>query len=384
MLLRAFASIWDWINSILGTSIYSMPPQTYGTFLILAFLFAAFFFRLELKRKANLGYFEPTIKLVTPEIQWLDIILFSILSYFIGLKLFGYLSNPEILIRDPRAYFTNLQGNKFMGLVFMGLAFGWSYFSNAKKIKDKKPQEVSIQVYDRVMDYFMLAMVGGILGSNILDSIENPNALQDFIQDPIGSLTSGLSILGGLWLACILIVWYSRRNKIDVGYLLDSLAPGYILGYGIGRLGCHFSGDGCWGTQCNMINKPSWIPNWLYGDTYAHNVIQEGIPLPNCLEYYCNELPIAVFPTAIYEFLMSIAIFGVLWFFRKKWTPYKWLTMNVFLILNGLERFSIEFIRVNQKYTYLGFNLSQAQWISLLMILSGLIGVCYKIYQSKK
>ena len=45
----------------------------------------------------------------------------------------------------------------------------------------------------------------------------------------------------------------------------------------------------------------------------------------------------------------------------------------IYLILNGLERFTIEKIRVNIQYHIFGLNPSQAEVISFLLILSGLI-----------
>ena len=49
----------------------------------------------------------------------------------------------------------------------------------------------------------------------------------------------------------------------------------------------------------------------------------------------------------------------------------------IYLILNGLERFFIETIRITDKYTILGYNLTQAQIIGLLIVLIGLIIAIY-------
>ena len=54
----------------------------------------------------------------------------------------------------------------------------------------------------------------------------------------------------------------------------------------------------------------------------------------------------------------------------------------IYLILNGLERFLIEMIRVTEKYTIMGFNLTQAQLIGIIISVVGVIGVIY-LYNKK-
>ena len=58
--------------------------------------------------------------------------------------------------------------------------------------------------------------------------------------------------------------------------------PSLILAYGIGRAGCHFSGDGDWGIVAS--NQPDWwfLPDWMWSYNYPNNVINEGIPIPGC------------------------------------------------------------------------------------------------------
>jgi prolipoprotein diacylglyceryltransferase len=68
---------------------------------------------------------------------------------------------------------------------------------------------------------------------------------------------------------------------------------------------------------------------------------------------------------------MCLVLFGVLWYFRKKiHVPGR--VFALYLILNGVERFFIEKIRVNTKYDILGFHPTQAELISSLMVLTGI------------
>ncbi len=81
------------------------------------------------------------------------------------------------------------------------------------------------------------------------------------------------------------------------------------------------------------------------------------------------------YPTPVYEIIMSIVIFAVLWSMRKRWkTP--GIMMSWYLVLTGIERLLIEQIRINNEYPILG-GITQAEIISVLLISLGLMGLYY-------
>ena len=86
---------------------------------------------------------------------------------------------------------------------------------------------------------------------------------------------------------------------------------------------------------------------------------------------------IFVWPTPMYETIMCLIIFGILWSIRKK-IKIGGLLFSIYLILNGIERFFIEIIRVNEK---LIFNLTQGQIIAITLFL---IGTILSLYLLKK
>ncbi len=204
-------------------------------------------------------------------------------------------------------------------------------------------------------------------------------------------------------------------NELQLIHLVDVFAPALILAYGIGRIGCHLSGDGDWGvfnsaysvndvgliresisgefekvqTSTKEITeyfrsldsvqdiaflKPdflSFLPDWMFAYDYPNNVLGEGVELKNCTPImwdkhgdplYCNHLPAPVFPTAFYEVIMSFIIFIGLWIFRTR-VKIAGVLFCIYLTLNGIERFFIEKIRVNTKYDILG-GITQAEIIS--------------------
>jgi phosphatidylglycerol:prolipoprotein diacylglycerol transferase len=174
--------------------------------------------------------------------------------------------------------------------------------------------------------------------------------------------SGGFTFYGGLILGSFAIVRYVRKKALDLGSVVDAMAPGVMIAYGIGRIGCHLAGDGDWGIAADVAAKPDWLPMWLWAETYPNNFL--GIDL--------SMTP--VYPTPLYEFLMSVVIFGVLWSFRKHAHQTGWLFW-VYLVFNGAERFFIEKIRVNNTMEILGQTVTQAELIALVLILAGVIGV---------
>jgi phosphatidylglycerol:prolipoprotein diacylglycerol transferase len=95
-----------------------------------------------------------------------------------------------------------------------------------------------------------------------------------------------------------------------------------------------------------------------------------------CTGSHCFVLPYAVYPTPLYETLIGLVIFSILMIIRKHLTVPGHL-FCIYLILNGIERFFIEKIRINPVHDVAGFKLTQAEIIALLLIIFGSIGLIY-------
>ena len=110
---------------------------------------------------------------------------------------------------------------------------------------------------DHTGNITMLAMITGLLGAKIFHNLENP---AEFMEDPWGAIFSfsGLTFYGGLIVATASILIYAKKHKIGILHLVDAAGPGLMLAYGIGRIGCHISGDGDWGIN-NLAPKPAFI-----------------------------------------------------------------------------------------------------------------------------
>lgn len=205
----------------------------------------------------------------------------------------------------------------------------------------------------------VLAVGAGLVGAKLLTIISDP---AQFFIDPIGTLFSsgGFTFYGGLIAGALAVVWYVRRRDLNVPRFADAVCPGLILAYGIGRLGCHLAGDGCWGIPADLSAQPAWLPTWLWAETYPKAII--GSPAQ------------PVYPTPLYEFGACVLIFGILWAVRKHIFKAGWL-FSLYLLLNGVERFFIEKIRVNVEHQALGMTFTQAQLVAVLLMTAGAVGL---------
>lgn len=207
----------------------------------------------------------------------------------------------------------------------------------------------------------VLAITAGFVGAKVFHILEN---LPDFFRAPGRMLFSsgGFTFYGGLIVAGYVIARYVRNKGISLGRTADAVAPGLMIAYGIGRIGCHLSGDGDWGIAADVASKPDWLPMWLWAETYPNNIL--GIDL--------SAAP--VYPTPIYEFVMALAIFSVLWALRRHSHRAGWLFW-LYLVLSGAERFLIEQIRVNNEFDVLGMTATQAEMIAILLVIAGAVGL---------
>ena len=224
----------------------------------------------------------------------------------------------------------------------------------------------------------ILAGVVGVAGSKLFHIFDY---WDEFLADPLGMIfaTSGLTFYGGLICATAAFWLYARHRGLAPLRLFDAVAPGLLLAYGLGRIGCYLSGDGDWGICSTLADKPAWIPGFLWSETFPRNLVGPGgLPMDpvqyNALvrgEVCAVAAPTGVYPTMLYEFAVCAALAGVLWALRKHPFRAGWL-VSLYFVFAGVERFTIEIIRVNPA---VAFGLSQSQLISVGLVVLGLVGL---------
>ena len=246
----------------------------------------------------------------------------------------------------------------------LGRLHGTSQIGNARRLirgKDGALGFVEMPPQEVVPKLTIAVLIAGVAGARAFHILEH---LDSFVASPWEMIfsRSGLSVFGGLIFGTVAGLIVIKRWQLPARPFLDAVAPAMMLGYAIGRIGCQISGDGDWGIQSNMALKPGWIPTWAWAQTYDNNIYGELIPSPG------------VYPTPIYETLMAIACFALLWALRKH--PFKagWL-FSVYLLLTGLERLLIEKIRVNPVFNLGAVLATQAEIIAVALMLLGIVGL---------
>jgi len=216
------------------------------------------------------------------------------------------------------------------------------------------------------------ALLGGFIGSKLYFIIENSLLLGgnfwNNLLSPGGQVWHGGFIGGFLALSFLTIL--KRYSYLKIA---DLLAPFLLLGHAFGRGGCFLSGDGCYGPPSDLpwamhfpkgivstINNPKL--EFLYAEIHPNQTIP---------------FDISVHPTPLYDLILLLIAFIILWYIRNK--GYRPGTIfSLFFIFEGLERFITEFWRTDPKYI---FNfLSNAQLISIFLVLVGL-GLIIFIYK---
>ncbi len=370
--LRAYPDISDIINDITGWHI-QLPIHSFGFFVALAFLTAAWLLSKELKRKESEGLLQPKIQevLVGQKATTSELMLNGLIGFVVGYKLIEVLFNYGACASNPQQFIFSLQGNFIGGIAgaFIGV---WLKFREKKKTELPKPKIEKTKVWPHQMvgDIVVIAAFSGFLGAKVFSFLEDPADFRAFLHNPAEALFSGLTIYGGLIFGAIAVVWFSRRKNIKFFHLADAVAPSMMLGYAIGRIGCQVAGDGDWGID-NLLVKPgwlSWLPDSMWAYNYPHNILGEGVPINGCTGPYCNVLVNPVFPTPLYETIVCSLFFIVLWKMRKK-IKIPGMLFAWYVLFNGFERFWIEKIRINTQYHIGNMDITQAEIISSLFIL---------------
>lgn len=223
--------------------------------------------------------------------------------------------------------------------VMIALCFLAGYWIITLEAKRKKLNE------KLVSNMFLATMIGGIVGAKLLYLLENV-PFSELMRHPLDNLLSrgGLTYYGGFFGAIILVWIIARRNRLSMWVVGDLGAPALALAYAIGRIGCLLVGDD--------YGVPSTLP-WAMS-------FPKGLP----------PTTEAVHPTQLYEIIIMSIVFIYIWKIRRKAKPDGWL-FSIYLILAGLERFFIEFIRNTTPSPVPG--LSVAQLMALVIIAVGAI-----------
>jgi phosphatidylglycerol---prolipoprotein diacylglyceryl transferase len=231
---------------------------------------------------------------------------------------------------------------KTFGVMF---AFG---FIAAGAVVARRLEELRKPV-DWAYEIIFAGLLGGLVGSRGYYLVQHHSDLEGGILSNVFSGTGLVWYGGAIGGAAAVLLWAHRRRFLGVG-LLDLVAPALALGYAIGRIGCQVSGDGDYG-------RPSDLP-W-------------AMPYPD------GTVPtnVAVHPTPIYEMLAMGLVAWALWRARDSFRP--GVLFAAYLVLSGLERLLVEFIRRNAD-VFAGLTAAQLESVGLI-----LVGACWLVWAAR-
>ncbi len=187
-----------------------------------------------------------------------------------------------------------------------------------------------------------VAALLGIVGAKLWHVIDTPMEFRELGWRVLWD-TAGFAWFGGLVFGISALAFQGWWARIGILRTLDLAAPAAAIGYGIGRIGCFLSGDGCYGL-------PTSLP---WGMSFPHGI----------------EPTLArVHPTPLYELAAGLAIGWWLWWRAGK--PHRsGAIVGQYLLLSGIARFLVEFIRRNPKVLW---GLSNAQLASAGSVVAGI------------
>ena len=217
-----------------------------------------------------------------------------------------------------------------------------------------------------------MVVVAGVLGAKAWHELQNVADLRYAMREiaapgwhqPVQVLMgflhwfqAGFAWFGGMLAGIAMMLWQGRAARFkgpltgtlgkQIGgvRMLDLASPAAAIGYGVGRIGCLTSGDGDYGVPTRLPWGVHMRPDAL-------------VPTPNLVQ-----------PTPVYELLFGLALGWLLWRLGAKSKPVGWLT-GLYLVLSGLGRFLVEFVRINPR---LYWGMSNAQVAALGSIVVGAV-----------
>ncbi|MBI2758944.1 MAG: prolipoprotein diacylglyceryl transferase [Chloroflexi bacterium] len=199
---------------------------------------------------------------------------------------------------------------------------------------------------DDVYDAAVWIVIGGLIGARLFHVLDHWS--DEYAANPIRALyiwEGGLAIWGAVLGGLIAAAYVSWKRGWPFLKLLDAGAPGLVLAQAIGRIACVITGD--------AMGKPTTGP---FGFAYTS---------PNAM---VPQLGVYYTPMPVYELVINVGIFALLWQLRKRNWPDGRLFL-VYLTLYSLERF---FLAFTSSYQILAFGMTQSQIVAVFGFAIGL------------
>lgn len=192
---------------------------------------------------------------------------------------------------------------------------------------------------EEIYDGALWVVLAGLLGARLFHVLDHWS--HEYAANPVRAAylwEGGLAIWGGVVGGLIATAIIARQRGWRLLHLLDAAAPGLVLAQAIGRVACIITGD--------AMGKPT---NGPFGFAYTN---------PNAM---VPQLGVYYTPMPVYEIIVNLGIFALLWQLRKRDWPAGQLFL-IYLTLYSLERFALAF---TSSYRVIALGLTQSQFVAL-------------------
>ncbi len=232
--------------------------------------------------------------------------------------------------------------------VMIGIGFAIAVLVSIYRAKKKELNP------DIIVDLAIISVVCGFLGAKLLFVIVE---WKDFLQNPLQVLGSGgFVVYGGIMIGALAGGIYCKIKKVDFVSYFDLIMPQVALAQGIGRIGCFFAGC-CYGAQT---------------DSFLGVIFPAGSFAP---------AGVKVLPTQLFSSAGDFLIAGTLYFLGSR-VKHKGDIGAIYLILYGIGRFLIEFLRSDARGS-VGM-LSTSQFISIFIVAFAIVLLVFNAKKSRK
>ena len=193
---------------------------------------------------------------------------------------------------------------------------------------------------DKLLNASLIAAVLGVLGGRLYYVVQNHP--EYYLQHPgqiLAVWQGGMAFYGAIFGGALALMIGSWRYGMNIWSVLDLGALGMTIGQAFGRIGNIINGD--------IVGYPTggrWGFVYTSQDTFAPRNV-------------------AVQPANLYELLIAVALFILLWSIRKRVQPEGMLAM-LYIVLYSVSQFLIFFVRDN---VVLFHGLKQAQLTAIVV-----------------
>lgn len=215
---------------------------------------------------------------------------------------------------------------------------------------------------DKILNLAIIAIITGMVGAYLLYIFVTYSFSEIIGSIKDGSFyvfkSGGLVFYGGFILAAVCCIGYVLVKKLSLAEYATAIIPSIPLAHAIGRVGCFMAGC-CYGRVCDTVVSV------IYTNPIGGAPV--GVP---------------VFPVQLLEAVLNLIIFAILLVYTRKKAK-SFSSVFLYLLCYSIVRFTVEYFRADEiRGIFLG--LSTSQWISIALLLIGIVGFILTLRYDKK